>query len=257
MKNFLQTNVIFLLIMVILSGCSPYYLAFLSLPRDPSDQQERDVLSVDEKQKVVFHGNQKSKKIALTFDDGPDHRYTVRILDILRKHHVSATFFVLGKLARKNPQILKRMVKEGHTIGNHSWSHTDFTKLNQKEITQQLAMTNREIQKWTGKTPLFFRPPFGAMDRLVVDAVSEQGYAVIYWDVDTKDWQGKSADKIIQTVKKNMHAGSIILFHSAGGPKSLDGTIQALPKLISFLQKQGYELVTIDQLIDLPAYRQN
>lgn len=256
---FLQTSVIFFV--TIQSFFGYFNFKYHLLESQPPIEHKAIKMSpkrlkplYGEENKVVFHGSTQTKKIAITFDDGPDLKYTNQILDILKDHHVSATFFVMGKLSKKYPWVLKRMVREGHTIGNHSWSHKDFTKLSKDKIFDQLEKTNQLIYRLTGKKPQFFRPPFGAMNEKVIRYVSQKGYSIIYWNVDTRDWQGKTADEMMKVVKKNIRSGSIILFHSAGGDRQLDGTIQVLPRLISFLKKKGYEIVTIDQLIGEPAY---
>lgn len=259
-RIFLQTNVIFLLILPLLMGGSMIEQNVQPPTEEETSIHDQDRLATmeqSEKQKIIFHGSPKRKKIAITFDDGPDLDYTVKILNILSEHHVPATFFVLGKSVKKYPKIVQRMFREGHTVGNHSWDHVDFTQLSTQEIQQQIERTSREISYWTGKKPLFFRPPFGAINPLIVDQVSQKGYSVIYWSVDTKDWKGKSSEKILQIVNQKTQPGSIILFHSAGGIGSLDGTVKVLPQIIFLLQNKGYQFVTVDQLIDLPAYSQD
>lgn len=207
-----------------------------------------------ESTQVLFHGSPRYKRIALTFDDGPDHNYTIQVLDILRNHQVPATFFIIGRQAKRNADVLQRIVKEGHVIGNHSYDHADFTKLTAKKIRKELKKTNQMIERITGKKPTLFRPPYGALNQNVEKLVSKAGYTIVYWNVDTKDWRGRSAKKILSVVKKDTQAGSIILFHSAGGHRHLQGMVAALPKIIHYLKQQGYTLVTIDRLFDISAY---
>jgi delta-lactam-biosynthetic de-N-acetylase len=206
---------------------------------------------------VYYKGPTKYKRVALTFDDGPDSHYTVKILDILKREQVPATFFVLGKLCKRNPHVLQRMVREGHCIGNHSWDHPDFTDVSAIEMMSQLKRTNEIIRRITGKTPVLVRPPFGTMNQNVKREIAKYGFTIIHWSLDTKDWRGTSAQKILQTVQKKIGPGDIILQHSAGGIAHLDGTVKALPEIIHLLKKEGYEIVTIEQLLHTSAYKSN
>ncbi|SHE47176.1 Peptidoglycan/xylan/chitin deacetylase, PgdA/CDA1 family [Seinonella peptonophila] len=218
--------------------------------------QSTDVAATDvTPSRMLFHGPGSKKMVALTFDDGPDHDYTLQILDILKEYHVPATFFIVGRLAKRYPSVLNRIISEGHVIGNHSWDHPDFTELTPAEINHQLRRTNRMVFKLTGKQLRFFRPPFGAIDRKIERQIVNKGYSIIYWNVDTKDWSGRSAKRILSVVKRSLKPGSIILFHSAGGHRHLKGTILSLPKIIRLMREKGYEMVTIDRLFDLPAYQ--
>lgn len=206
------------------------------------------------KKKVLFyHGPSFKKQVALTFDDGPDRNFTLQVLDILKKEQVPATFFVVGNLSKRYPDVLERIDQEGHIIGNHSYNHPQFTKISLTQLDKQIHQTNRIIHQAIKKTPLLVRPPYGSMNRKVENHLGKQGFRVIQWSVDTVDWKGPSSQQIVHTVKRDTKPGGIILQHSAGGDQ-LQQSVDALPEIIRHFKSQGYEFVTIDQLLNVPAY---
>ncbi|GAB6471916.1 hypothetical protein bcgnr5371_37220 [Bacillus cereus] len=200
---------------------------------------------------VYYRGAAAGNKIALTFDDGPDNYYTPKILDILGNKKVPATFFVVGQQIQWCPNMLKRIVKEGHALGNHSWSHPKFSNLTTSQIKEEISRTENEIAILTGerKTTLF-RPPYGDFTNADLNLVSELGYKFILWSVDTLDWTGLSAEEIIAIVRRDLSPGAIVLQHSLKmSPGILDGTVKALSILIDELIAKGYEFVTIECLL--------
>jgi peptidoglycan-N-acetylglucosamine deacetylase len=197
---------------------------------------------------IIYSGSRQSKKVALTFDDGPDAKYTNQILDILHEHEVKATFFVVGEHAAFYKNTMKRIVDQGHEVGNHSWSHVDLTKLDENRLQEEINKTDEVIQGYTGKPVPAFRPPYGAVSKMVVD-YAEKHHKIICWSVDTRDWEGIPSDQIVQHVKRDLRNGGIILQHSAGGKHgNLSNTVKALPALIQYLKENGYELVTVSEL---------
>lgn len=196
--------------------------------------------------------NKDLKRVAITFDDGPDDYFTPKVLDILKEYDVKATFFVLGSMAHKNPDVLKRIDDEGHVVASHGWGHKNFTKLSKNKAIVELERTNNLIKKVTGKSNTLFRLPYGAFNEKVLETIAEQGFHNIHWSIDPKDWSGVSSNKILRNIKQNIHPGAIILLHSSGSNKSIPNSIKALPRIIEFLQNQGYELVTIPELLDIP-----
>ncbi len=217
-------------------------------------EAERKELVDLKKQPIIYKGSNYSKKVALTFDDGPDIDVTKKILKILREEHVSATFFVTGRMVKEYPEMLKQIYEEGHVIGNHTWSHPQLTKLSDQAIEKELQRTNQIVENEIGKKIHLFRPPYGATNLRVQKLIKEKGYYIINWSVDTNDWRGNSGTTIEGIVKKQVSNGGIILQHNAGN--NLQGTVDALPKMISFLRKQNYQLVTVDQLLDVPPYKE-
>jgi polysaccharide deacetylase family sporulation protein PdaB len=216
-------------------------------------QREALELTKMQNQTSFYRGSKFKKQVALTFDDGPDNLYTPKILDILKKEHIKATFFVVGQMAKRYPDSLKRIDKDGHTIANHSWNHPILSKMPVPDVLKQIEDTNNVVASVIGKTPSFIRPPYGALNKELESAIGNKGYKLIYWNVDTLDWNNQSADKIVATVKKETKPGSIILQHNAGS-QSIQNTVDALPKLIAYLRSQHYEFVTIDDMLHTSAY---
>jgi peptidoglycan/xylan/chitin deacetylase (PgdA/CDA1 family) len=194
---------------------------------------------------ALSKGKTTAKKIALTFDDGPDMTYTPRILNILRQKQVKATFFVLGKQVTYFPEVAKRIVNEGHTIANHSWDHAELSKLYTSQVIQQVISTNATIENVTGRKPILFRFPYGIFTAADALTIKKLGLRNILWSIDTLDWSGKTANEILAIINREKSPGGIILQHSFQSSK-LEGTIQALPKIIDQLRADGYEFVTVN-----------
>ncbi|WP_183041086.1 polysaccharide deacetylase family protein [Salipaludibacillus neizhouensis] len=195
--------------------------------------------------------NPKNMQVALTFDDGPEATYTPQILDILQDKEISATFFVVGKQVELYPEIMRRIVDEGHSLGNHSYSHASFPSITTSQVFQELKKTQLAIEKIVGTKPNLLRPPYGALSRGDEELASEKGFRIVTWSVDTLDWTGASADEIFSTVSKEIEAGGITLQHNSdSNPGKLDGTIEALPRIIDDLQSRGYTFVTVESLLD-------
>lgn len=207
---------------------------------------------------IVFNqGDPKEKKVALTFDDGPDSDTTVQVLDVLKEHDVKATFFVIGKRAEADKEVLKRMKDEGHIIGNHTWNHPDLMKLDKDTIAKELMETEDLVEKIVGYRMSLFRSPYGSLNRDNVKQVADLGYKIIAWNVDSLDWKSLSGEQVRTNILENVRNGSIILQHSAGGPgEDLSGTVEALPVIITTLKKEGYEFVTIPELLDIPYQKE-
>ncbi|MFC4598279.1 polysaccharide deacetylase family protein [Cohnella hongkongensis] len=194
-------------------------------------------------------------RVALTFDDGPDNNYTVEILDILKKYDVKATFFLVGTQVKKFPETAKRIVDEGHAVGNHSWSHGDLTKLSSKARAEQLDRAQRIIEEATGASPRLARAPYGALSKEALATIHESRMKHVAWTVDTKDWAGTSVEDMYENVMSHTRDGGIILMHSFGGRKNaLEHTVKLLPKIIEDLRAEGYDLVTVEEMIDSGEY---
>ncbi len=184
---------------------------------------------------------QERKKVALTFDDGPDTEYTPMLLDGLAKRGVKATFFVIGEQAEENPQLIKRMAQEGHLIGNHTYSHVDLKNLTDSAAKKEIKKANEVIEKYTGEEPCFLRPPFGS-GRGKIEQELEM--IQVLWTIDTMDWACKDEGQICSTVYREIEENSIILMHD-----EYPSTVRAAFRVIDDLQKKGYEFVTVDQMI--------
>ena len=190
------------------------------------------------------------QKIALTFDDGPDLVYTPKILDILKKEHVHATFFVLGVNAAHHPEMIRRIVQEGHALGNHSFNHANLVRSTRAKIKWEIFATEQVLVRISGQSPKWVRPPYGNVNSLVLTQLKQLGYHVVNWSVDSNDWKSLSARQIKQNILSAVRPGAIILQHCAGSKQeNLSGTVRALPDVIHILQKKGYRFVTIPQLL--------
>lgn len=200
---------------------------------------------------LVFRQGPKTPKVlALTFDDGPDRRYTPQILNVLDQKGVKATFFITGVRADAAPDVLQRIQNSGHEIENHGYKHLKMDVLTDAQIKQNLNEGTSAIQRITGIRPTYFRPPYGALDVAATQAIAQDGYKIVLWTIDSLDWRGLSAEQIKANVLPKVAPGEIILFHCAGGEgENLDGTVKVLPGLIDALRAQGYGFVTVRTLL--------
>jgi cellulose synthase/poly-beta-1,6-N-acetylglucosamine synthase-like glycosyltransferase/spore germination protein YaaH/peptidoglycan/xylan/chitin deacetylase (PgdA/CDA1 family) len=195
------------------------------------------------------------KKIVLSFDDGPDEKYTPQILDILKEYKIPAAFFVIGLNAEKNLDILKRMYDEGHEIGNHSFSHPKLAEINSERASLELTVTRKIIESLTGHTTLLFRPPYNAdAEPETYDEVypivlaSKQNYITVCESIDPTDWKKDvTVDSIMARIIHEQSYGNIILLHDAGGNR--EATIEALPKIIKYFRDKGYKFVSVAELL--------
>jgi peptidoglycan/xylan/chitin deacetylase (PgdA/CDA1 family) len=194
------------------------------------------------------------KKIALTFDDGPWPAHTERVLDVLKAEGVPATFFMVGLRVKQNPEIARRVAREGHAIGNHTYRHVDVSTSSAEKISSELSGTSGVIIKTTGVVPRWFRPPGGGVDDQAYTEAAKQGLGTVLWTVDPRDWgRGQTAAAIEKAVVSATRPGSVILLHDGGGARSQ--TIAALPKIIRRLKASGYEFVLLDDLPGTPRSR--
>ena len=200
--------------------------------------------------RVICHGITDEKLVAITFDDGPDPEKTPVVLDILDMYHVKATFFCIGKNIADHEQLIKRMHEEGHLIGNHSFSHSKWFDLFSSRVMQaELLKTDKLIKKITGKSPLFFRPPFGVVNPMVSKALKNMHWQTVCWNIRSFDTLENDPIKIMNRILKKLKPGSVILLH--------DFTLftqHHLGELISGIQDAGFKIVPIDILLNIPAY---
>jgi len=183
--------------------------------------------------------------IALTFDDGPNATLTPKLLDLLAAKHLKATFFVVGQNAADHPEILKRAVREGHEIANHSWSHPNLAKMSDEAVRRELQKTDDAISAAIGKRPTLLRPPYGSITAHQKKWIHEEfGYRIIIWDVDPLDWKRPGPSVVTARILKETHAGSIVLSHDIHPP-----TIEAMPATFDQLIKKGFKSVTVTELL--------
>lgn len=206
--------------------------------------QQQTELARGLKYKKFMHGDRTRKWIALTFDDGPHPQYTPRILDILQKQGVRATFFVVGKLAEEHPDLLRRQAEAGHSIGNHTYHHVNLTRIPVADVAAEIKACGEVIRSITGKTPHLFRPPGGDYDKNVAEVAEALGYWIVLWTDDPGDYASPPERELRQKLFSRLGNGGIILLHDG-----VAETIDLLPELIQYLKAQGYELVTIDEML--------
>ncbi|MFF2149404.1 polysaccharide deacetylase family protein [Kitasatospora sp. NPDC058190] len=179
-----------------------------------------------------------SKVVYLTFDDGPSPAYTPRILSILDRYGVHATFFEIGENVAAHPSLTQQVARQGHSVQNHSWSHPDLRRLSASSFNAQVGNTDRAIRAQTGRTPKCLRPPYGAVNATVRSRAAGLGKQVVLWSVDPADWSRPGTGAIQSRVLKNVRPGSVILLHDGGGDRSQ--TAAALPTILSTLKARGY-----------------
>lgn len=193
------------------------------------------------------------KMTSFTFDDGPHPEYTPRILDVLKKFNLKATFFVVGENAKKYPDIVKRIKDEESEVGNHTYSHRMLPFQFKKSIISEIKKTEEIIFNITGEKPRYFRPPRSLRNKFAVDFLQQEGYTIVLWSISSRDWIS-SAKKIEDRILKLTSPGSIILFHDAGGIFFNRGgsrlpTVEALPVIIRGLEAKGYEIVSLRKIL--------
>jgi len=196
------------------------------------------------------------KVVALTFDDGPSPVWTPQILDKLKKENVKATFFLLGEHVQKYPQVARRIVAEGHEVGNHSLSHHVLIAYKKQELQKEIRDAEKVIKDITGKTTKYFRPPKAWLTKREKKKVKEMGYEVVLWSLNSKDWVTFDDKYMLSYLMHHIQPGDIILFHDSGGAFSAEGgdrheTVLVIPRLIEKLKERGYRFVTVSELIKL------
>ncbi|MEK4424733.1 polysaccharide deacetylase family protein [Solibacillus sp. FSL K6-1523] len=209
----------------------------------------------EETEQILWEVDTNEKIVALTFDDGPHYKYTPEILNLLNKYHAKATFFIVGKNAEKNPEVILRMYEEGHEIANHTYSHP--TKIKTADLLEEIQMTSEVLFSMTGKIPELFRPVEGQYTDEMIDAVTKKGYKVVMWSwhLDTEDWRNPGVDIITKKVIDGVGNGKVVLFHDGGANRRQ--TVQALEKILANLEGQGYKFVTISELLAVKKRDEN
>jgi len=189
--------------------------------------------------------------IALTFDDGPSATLTPKLLDILKARHIKATFFVVGENAAEHPEILKRIIAEGHEIGNHSWSHPNLAKMSQEAVRSQVQRTQDAISGATGVTPKILRPPYGSITERERTWLHETyGFKIIMWSVDPLDWKDRNSAIVTRRILAETRPGSIVLSHDIHAT-----TVEAMPNVIDSLLAKGFKFKTVSELISMDQPR--
>jgi peptidoglycan-N-acetylglucosamine deacetylase len=193
-----------------------------------------------------------SRQLALTYDDGPSDPYTLRLLDVLARHGVQATFFLIGRYVRQRPEIVREIIQAGHVIGNHTFTHPLLTFKSESEIRQELTQCSSALQDAVGEHSNLFRPPFGGRRPAVLHVARDLGLEPIMWNVTGYDWNAPPAAVIEKKIASQIRGGDVVLLHD-GGHKDLGAdrsqTITATDHLIAHYKKEGYEFATIPQMM--------
>lgn len=207
------------------------------------------------RQEGVIRKGPSKPLVAITFDDGPNPNYTPKILDVLREKGIKATFFCVGVHVKKYPEVARRIVAEGHDIGNHTYSHRDLAPSTRRVVINQIRRGADAIFSVTGVNAKLFRPPRGlyseAVRRIVVE---EFGLQMVLWTVSALDWRRLSPRQIVRRVARFVRPGAIILFHDSGALLRREGgkrtsTVEALPLVIDYLREAGYQIVPVSEML--------
>lgn len=191
-------------------------------------------------------GDPTQKVVALTFDDGPHGAATLRLLDILRMENVKATFFVVGKMAKKRPELVREIVREGHEIANHTFSHATLTRITPEEVRADYEACNNVLEEITGTRPTYCRPPGGDSDPAVVRAAASLGMTSVFWTTDPGDYYSPGTDKIMSRTLNELKPGGIILLHDG-----IEQTLDQLPAILETIKARGYKIVTVGELAQM------
>ena len=200
---------------------------------------------------ALCRGKALKKAVAISFDDGPHPAYTNKILDILSKYDVKAGFFLTGKKIIGNESVVRKIVEEGHTIGNHSYSHAyHYGFLSTKSVRRDLQQNNHLIKEITGKDCQLFRPPFGVTNPHIAKAVRSLGYTLVGWSIRSLDTLGRKPEKTISRIERKLKSGSLILLHD-----NLENAPVILEKVILLAREKGFDILPPDELLELGAYK--
>ena len=202
----------------------------------------------DDEEVFIKNGSREKKLIALTFDDGPHPKETDKVLDVLNKYNIKATFFIAGKHAKWYTNPLIRASKEGHEIGNHTFNHPDISNLSLSKIEEEIVKCEDTLVEITGKKPTLFRPPYGSYKRSDLEEVAKKhDYKIILWTtIDARDWENPPASTIASTIIDKAKNGDIILLHDY----ATNNTVEALDRIIPAMQKRGFQFVTVSELLE-------
>jgi peptidoglycan-N-acetylglucosamine deacetylase len=201
-----------------------------------------------------------TKKLALTYDDGPNDPHTFRLLEVLARHNLHATFFLIGRYVQQRPDIVRELVEAGHVVGNHTFTHPLLTLKSADEVRRELTDCRNAIEDAVGQHSNLFRPPFGGRRPAVLRVARSLGLQPIMWNVTGYDWNAPPAAAIERKVESQMRGGDVILLHD-GGHKQMGAdrsqTVLATDHLLSRYQSEGYEFVTIQQMLEVQASSRN
>jgi len=193
-----------------------------------------------------------SKKLALTYDDGPNDPYTLRLMEVLAKHDVHATFFAIGRYVQQKPQIVRELVNSGHVVGNHTYTHPQLMFESENKIRSQLSMCQNILSDTLGMQVNLFRPPFGGRRPAVLRIAREMKLEPVMWSITSYDWKPTTPERIEQHVRRQLKGGDVILLHDGGHVEmgaDRSHTVKVTDRLITKYKAEGYEFVTIPEML--------
>lgn len=196
------------------------------------------------KREAIYHGNERKKEVTLNINVAWGEEYLPEMLEILDKYNVKANFFIEGNWASKNGEMVKLINEKGHDIGNHSYSHADFSKISREEMLEEIEKTNKVLESLINKEIVYFAPPSGAYNSTTIDVADELGMRTIMWSVDTIDWQKPSSNVIKKRVLDKVSNGSFILMHPT------ENTVNALEDIIVEISKKGLSIKNLDYILN-------
>jgi peptidoglycan-N-acetylglucosamine deacetylase len=198
----------------------------------------------------IWRGRRSERLAALTFDDGPDPRHTTRVLDILVREQVTASFFLIGRRATEAPEVARRIADEGHDLGNHTWSHRSLWLCGPRETEREILMGHDAIARAAGRSPRFFRAPWGMTNLAVFPVLRRLGTPCVFWTVQPEGQRAAAAERQLRSATERVKPGAILDLHDADGvPGAGDRTVQVLPALIAALRRDGYTLAGLRDLL--------
>jgi len=230
------------------AGSNPYHFGFKkSRNQELASINEEGFKGILQKHGAIFLGDVTKKELYLTFDNGYENGYTAKILDVLKEHRVPAIFFVTGHYVKDQPELVKRIVDEGHLVGNHSWSHPDMSQISSQRLTEELDKVKAEVSQLTSQKDMrYLRPPRGIFNDRILGESKELGYTSVFWSVAYKDWDTKAQrgeQYAYDSVMSQLHPGAVILLHSVSSDNAA-----ALGRIIKAAKEQGYEFKSLDQM---------
>ena len=204
---------------------------------------------------TFYAGNSKEKLVALTFDDGPSLDWTPKILDALKRADIKATFFMLGAHVKKYPDIARLVVRQGHEVENHSYSHHVLLYYKPEELKKEIKDNEQIIREITGITTRYFRPPKAWVTKKEKKIINDMGYKIVLWSLNSKDWVRFDDKYVVRYIVKNIRPGDILLFHDSGGVMGTEGgnreeTVKTIPRLVKKLHQMGYKFVTVEEMFE-------
>ncbi|NGQ96755.1 delta-lactam-biosynthetic de-N-acetylase [Brevibacillus sp. SYP-B805] len=227
---------------------TPYHFGFKKSKNGaPASIDQEGFKPILQKHGAIFQGDPTKKELYLTFDNGYENGFTARILDTLKEKKVPAIFFVTGHYVKDQPELVRRMVQEGHLVGNHSWSHPDMSRLSNDKIKMELERVKTEVARITGQQEMrYLRPPRGIFSERTLAVSKELGYTSVFWSIAYNDWNihaQKGAAYAFHNVMAQLHPGAVILLHAVSKDNA-----EALGGIIDAARRQGYEFYSLDKL---------